>query len=160
MEDQMSIATCLWYVDEAEEAANFYVSLFPDARVDRITRYPIDSRNARTGDVMTVEFTLDGKSFMGLNGFEPAEYTHAMSISVTCADQAEVDRLWDALLDGGQPVQCGWLKDRWGVHWQIVPKNLTEFIASSDRAGAARAMRAMLDMVKLDAAALEAAFQG
>ncbi|MDQ0319563.1 putative 3-demethylubiquinone-9 3-methyltransferase (glyoxalase superfamily) [Pararhizobium capsulatum DSM 1112] len=156
----MSVSTCLWYVDEAEKAANFYVSLIPNSKVGRITRYPSDNREASVGGVLTVEFKLNGQAFFGLNGGEPAQYTHAMSVSVVCEDQAEVDRIWDALLDGGEAVQCGWIKDRWGVNWQIIPKVLNEAIGSSDRAAAQRAFQAMMTMVKIDAAAIEKALRG
>jgi predicted 3-demethylubiquinone-9 3-methyltransferase (glyoxalase superfamily) len=154
----MSISTCLWYVGQAEEAANFYVSLLPDSRVDRIIRYPIGNRNASAGSVLTVEFTLAGQSFFGLNGFEPMEHTFAMSIAIDCDSQAEIDRLWAALLDGGEAIECGWIKDRYGVNWQITPKALKDMIADTDREAAARAMQAMLGMKKIDLAALQAAF--
>src|SRR4051812_5867201 len=104
------IAPCLWFATEAEEAAAFYVSLIPNSRVDRVTRSPIDTPGGgKAGEVLIVEFTLDGRPFQALNGGDSAPYTHAMSLSVECADQAEVDRLWDALVEGGAPIQCGWL---------------------------------------------------
>ena len=117
------ISPCLWFNGEAEEAANFYVSLLPDSRIEKIQRNTIDSPGGKAGTVLVVDFTLAGQRFMALNGGMKMEYTHAVSFMIDCADQAEVDRLWDALLaNGGKADQCGWLKDRYGVSWQIVPR--------------------------------------
>lgn len=155
------VTTWLWYVDEAETAARFYVSLIPGSSMGEVSRAPADYPGGRAGDVLTVEFDLAGQAFGGVNGGEAVQYTHAMSIAVACEDQAEIDRLWSALTaDGGAEIQCGWLKDRWGVQWQITPRVLGEMIAAPDRAAARRAMEAMLGMVKLDVAALQAAFRG
>ncbi|MGY2904275.1 VOC family protein [Bradyrhizobium sp. URHC0002] len=155
------ISPCLWFVSEAEEAANFYVSLLPDSRIEKIQRNITDTPGGKAGSVLVVDFTLAGQRFMALNGGMKMEYTHAVSFMIDCADQAEVDRLWDALLaDGGKADQCGWLKDRYGVIWQIVPKALMTYIGGSDSAGAQRAMQAMLGMVKLDIEGLKRAYEG
>jgi predicted 3-demethylubiquinone-9 3-methyltransferase (glyoxalase superfamily) len=155
------ISPCLWFDGEAEQAANFYVSLLPDSRIDTIQKNVSDSPAGKAGSVLVVEFTLAGQRFMALNGGAPREYTHAVSFKIDCDDQAEVDRLWEALCaNGGQPERCGWLRDRFGVPWQIVPRELPKYIGGSDRTGAARAMQAMLGMVKLDIAALKRAYEG
>jgi predicted 3-demethylubiquinone-9 3-methyltransferase (glyoxalase superfamily) len=155
------ISPCLWFVSEAEEAANFYVSLLPDSRIEKVLRNNIDSPGGKAGTVLVVDFTLAGRRFMALNGGMKKEYTHAVSFKIDCADQAEVDRLWDALLaNGGEAEQCGWLKDRYGVFWQIVPTALMTYIDGSDSAGAQRAMQALLDMVKLDIEGLRRAYEG
>jgi predicted 3-demethylubiquinone-9 3-methyltransferase (glyoxalase superfamily) len=152
------IAPCLWFDGEAEEAANFYVSLLPGSRIDHIQKNVVDSPSGKTGSVLVVEFTLAGQRYLALNGGMRFEYTHAISFQVDCADQAEVDRLWDALSDGGSIEQCGWLKDRYGVSWQIVPTVLVKMLRDPDPAKAQRVMRSMLQMVKLDIAGLEAAY--
>ena len=154
------ITPCLWFDGEAEEAAKFYVSLLPDSKIAHVQRNPVDGPSGKAGTVLVVQFTLAGQSYMALNGGMRFEYTHAISFSVDCADQAEVDRLWDRLSDGGSIERCGWLKDRYGVSWQIVPSVLPELLAGPDRAGAQRAMQAMLQMVKLDIAALQKAYAG
>jgi predicted 3-demethylubiquinone-9 3-methyltransferase (glyoxalase superfamily) len=155
------IKPCLWFDGVAEEAANFYVSLLPDSRIDRVNRSPADNPSTPAGAVLLVEFTLAGQPFQGLNGGPQFPFTEAVSFSVECEDQAEVDRLWDALTaDGGKPVQCGWLKDRFGLSWQIVPKAMGRLMGGSDPAGAKRAMEAMMKMVKLDIAELERAYRG
>ena len=155
------ISPCLWFASEAEEAAKFYVSLLPDSGIDTVQRNTVDSPGGKAGTVLVVDFTLAGQRFMALNGGMKMEYTHAVSFKIDCADQAEVDRLWDALLaDGGKPEQCGWLKDRYGVSWQIVPTALGKFIGGPDKAGAQRAMQAMLGMVKLDVEGLKRAYEG
>jgi len=155
------IAPCLWFVNEAEEAAKFYVSLFPNSRIDRIQKNVIDSPGGKAGTVLIVEFTLAGQRFLALNGGERVEYTHALSLEVDCDDQAEIDRLWDAMTSGGgAPVQCGWLNDRYGVSWQIVPKAVSRMLGDPDTAKAGRVMQAVLQMVKLDIAALKAAYEG
>jgi predicted 3-demethylubiquinone-9 3-methyltransferase (glyoxalase superfamily) len=155
------ITPCLWFEGVAEEAASFYTSLLPDSRIDKVLRSPGDNPSAREGEVLTVEFTLAGQSFLGLNGGPQFRFTEAVSFIIECEDQAEVDRLWDALTaDGGQPVQCGWLKDRYGLSWQITPKALPRLLAGPDKAGAKRAMEAMMEMVKIDVAALERAYHG
>ena len=155
------ITPCLWFDGQAEEAAKFYVSLLPDSRVDRVNRSPADYPSGKAGDVLTVEFTLAGQSFMGLNGGPEFRFNEAVSFMIECGDQAEVDRLWEALIaDGGSPVECGWLKDRYGLFWQIVPKRLQELMTDPDRDRAKRAMESMMTMVKLDIAAIERAADG
>jgi predicted 3-demethylubiquinone-9 3-methyltransferase (glyoxalase superfamily) len=155
------ITPCLWFDGVAEEAANFYVSLLPDSRVDRISRAPADYPSGTAGAVLLVEFTLAGQQFMGLNGGPQFPFTEAVSFSIDCEDQAEIDRLWDALTaNGGKPVACGWLTDRYGLSWQIVPKVMGRLIGGDDPAGAKRAFEAMMNMVKLDIAELERAYRG
>ena len=150
----------LWFVDNAEEAARFYASIFPNSRVDRVTPIPADTPSGPAGSVAVVEFTLFGQAFMAISAGPLDPFNHAISFVVNCADQAEVDRYWDALLDGGSAEQCGWLKDRYGVSWQIVPTALGEMMTDPDRAKAKRAAEAMLKMVKLDIAGLRRAFDG
>jgi predicted 3-demethylubiquinone-9 3-methyltransferase (glyoxalase superfamily) len=155
------IGTCLWFDRKAEEAARFYVSLLPDSRIDSIVRAIVETPGASPGDVLAVEFILAGASYMALNGGPQYKFTHAVSVVVHCADQAEVDRLWDALTaDGGSPVACGWLTDRYGLSWQIVPKGLLDMLKDKDTDKARRATQAMMQMVKLDIAALRAAYEG
>jgi len=155
------ISPCLWFNGEAEEAAKFYVSLLPDSRIETIQKSPADSPAGKAGMVLVVEFTLAGQRFMALNGGVKMQYTHAVSFKIDCADQAEVDRLWDALsANGGSVERCGWLKDRYGVSWQIVPAALTKYLGGPDAAGAKRAMQAMLGMVKLDIEGLRQAYEG
>lgn len=155
-----TIATCLWFDGDAETAATFYTSLLP-GQIDQVHRSPADNPSMRQGEVLTVDFTLDGQKFIGLNGGPDFPFTEAISISVLCEDQAEVDRLWSSLTaDGGEPGQCGWLKDRFGVSWQIVPRILPEMFDGPDRAGAKRAMEAMLRMTKLDVRKLQEAYEG
>ena len=154
------ISPCLWFDGEAEDAATFYVALQPDSRIEHVQKNPVDGPAGKAGQVLVVEFTLAGQRFMALNGGTRFEYTHAISFKIDCADQAEVDRLWDALSDGGAVERCGWLKDRFGVSWQIVPTVLPQLLGGSDAAGAQRAMQSMLQMVKLDIAALKRAYDG
>lgn len=155
------ISPCLWYEREAEEAARLYVSLLPDSRIDRVTRSPADYPGGREGDVLVVNFTLAGQTCIGLNGGSKREYNEAMSLQIACDDQAEVDRLWNGLLEGGgTEIACGWLKDRWGVPWQITPRRLTELLADPDAARSRRVFEAMMGMVKIDIAAIEKAAAG
>ena len=155
------ICPCLWFNGEAEEAANLYVSLLPDSRIETVQRNSVDSPAGKAGTVLVMEFTVAGQRFMALNGGMKMEYTHAVSFKIDCADQAEVDRLWDALLaNGGEAGKCGWLKDRYGVSWQIVPAALPKYLGGTDKAGAQRAMQAMLGMVKLDIEGLKRAYEG
>jgi predicted 3-demethylubiquinone-9 3-methyltransferase (glyoxalase superfamily) len=154
------ISPCLWFDAEAEQAAHFYVSLLPDSRIEHVQRNPVDSPAGKAGSVLVAEFTLAGQRFMALNGGKAVDFTHAISFKIDCADQAEVDRLWDALSEGGAVERCGWLRDRFGVSWQIVPSVLPQLLGGSDAAGAQRAMRAMLQMVKLDIAELKKAYAG
>lgn len=151
----------LWFDGNAEEAANFYVSLLPDSRIDEVVRSPADNPSTKEGDVIVVDFTLAGRKFSGLNGGPQFQFTEAVSFAVRCKDQAEVDRLWHALTaGGGEPVACGWLKDQFGLSWQIVPEAMYDYLSSPDRAGAKRAFEAMMGMVKLDLAELKRAFEG
>ena len=155
------IAPCLWFNGEAEEAANFYVSLLPNSKIDTVQRNTIDSVAGKAGSVLVVTFTLAGQGFMALNGGTRFDYSQAVSFKIDCEDQAEVDRLWEELTaDGGQPNRCGWLRDRYGVYWQIVPTALPKYLGGPNREGAARAMQAMLGMGKLDIAALRRAYEG
>ncbi len=152
------VRTCLWFGTDVETAVGLYVSIVPDSKIDHIQRSPGPWPGGKAGDVILISFTLAGQSFQALKGGTPADYGTAASISVQCADQAEVDRLWAALTaDGGSEIMCGWLRDRWGVPWQIVPEILPRLLADPDPAVAARAFTAMQDMVKLDVAALERA---
>jgi predicted 3-demethylubiquinone-9 3-methyltransferase (glyoxalase superfamily) len=155
------ISPCLWFEDDAEEAANFYISLLPDCRIETVQRNTVDGPGGKAGTVLVVEFTLAGQRFMAINGGMKVEYTHAVSFKIDCADQAEVDRLWDAVLkNGGTAERCGWIRDRWGLSWQIVPSALLRYIGGSDKAGAQRAMQAMMGMVKLDIEGLKRAYEG
>jgi predicted 3-demethylubiquinone-9 3-methyltransferase (glyoxalase superfamily) len=154
------IRTCLWFDGKAEEAAGFYVSLLPDSHMESVTRSPVDTPGCKAGDVIATAFTLNGAPYMGLNGGPGFPFTQAVSLMVACDSQAEIDRLWDALSDGGTPIQCGWIVDRYGLHWQITPRALLAMIEDPDPAKARRAMEAMFTMVKLDIAALEAAYRG
>ena len=150
----------LWYTEKAAEAAEFYASIIPDSRVDSVTAIPSETPSGPAGSVEVVEFTLAGQPFQAISAGPLDPFNHAVSFVLRCEDQAEVDRYWDALLDGGKPEQCGWLQDRYGLSWQIVPKVLDEMLRSPDRAAAKRATDAMLKMVKLDIAGLQAAFDG
>ncbi|MCK0206482.1 VOC family protein [Starkeya koreensis] len=152
------LCTCLWFNGKAEEAARFYTSLLPDSRVDSVNLSPVDTPGNKAGEVITVEFTLNGAPYLGLNGGPRYPFTPAVSLIVPCEDQAEVDRLWEAFSDGGTPVQCGWITDRYGLSWQITPRWLLEAIKDPDVARAKRVMEAMFEMVKLDLAALQAAY--
>jgi predicted 3-demethylubiquinone-9 3-methyltransferase (glyoxalase superfamily) len=155
------IVPCLWFDGEAEAAANFYVTLFPESRVDAVHRSPADYPSGSKGDVLTVQFTLAGRSYLGLNGGPVFHFTEALSLQIDCDDQAEVDRIWDAILGGGgEASQCGWIKDRWGLSWQVTPRRLPQMLSAPDRAAAGRAMQAMMTMGKIDVAALEKAFAG
>lgn len=151
------IATCLWFAREAEQAALFYASLLPDSRVEGVHRAPADYPGGRAGDVLTVDFVLCGARYLGLNGGDGQPYSWAASVMVTVDTQAEVDRLWSALTDGGKEIACGWLNDRWGVPWQIVPRRLTELMTGPDLPRAKRVMEAMMSMTKFNVAALESA---
>ena len=159
MSTNQTITPCLWFDGNAEEAAQFYTSVFPNSRIDHITRSPVDYPGGKVGDVLLVEFTLAGLSYQALNGGKHDVFNDAISLSVTCKDQAEVDRIWAALtVDGGKPVQCGWLKDKYGVAWQIVPEEFVAMLRDKDTRRAKRAMEAMMQMVKLDVATLRRAF--
>jgi predicted 3-demethylubiquinone-9 3-methyltransferase (glyoxalase superfamily) len=152
------ITPCLWFDGNAEEAANFYVTLLPDSRVDAVIQAPADNPSTPRGAVLLVKFTLAGQPFLGLNGGPTFKFTEAVSFTIDCEDQAEVDRLWAALTaDGGAPSACGWLKDRFGLSWQIVPKVLPQLMSGGDPARSERVMQAMMGMSKLDVAKLTAA---
>jgi predicted 3-demethylubiquinone-9 3-methyltransferase (glyoxalase superfamily) len=154
------ITPFLWFDTQAEQAANYYVSLFPDSKITQITRYGSGGPGA-PGDVMTVGFELNGQAYTALNGGPHFTFTEAVSFVVHCADQAEVDRYWDALLaGGGQESVCGWLKDKFGLSWQVVPRQLIELTTGPDKEKAARVFAAMMKMVKLDVAQLQAAAEG
>ena len=152
-----SIIPHLWYSREAEEAANFYTSIFPDSRIDRVSALPSDSPSGPAGSVKIVEFTLLGQPFVAFSAGPLDAFNHAISFMVTCDTQEEIDRYWDALLQGGTPEQCGWLKDRYGLSWQITPKVLSTLMTDPDREKAKRVSEAMLKMVKFDIAELERA---
>jgi predicted 3-demethylubiquinone-9 3-methyltransferase (glyoxalase superfamily) len=155
------IYPCLWFDGRAEEAANFYVTLLPDSRVEKVWRSPADTPSGPAGMVLTVDFTLGGQPFQGLNGGPDFSFNEAVSFVIECEDQAEVDRLWSVLTaDGGEPGPCGWLKDRFGMSWQITPKRLVEMLDDPDTDAARRAMEAMLQMGKIETPALERAFAG
>jgi predicted 3-demethylubiquinone-9 3-methyltransferase (glyoxalase superfamily) len=151
----------LWYAKEAEEAARFYVSIFPDSRIDRVTGLAAESPSGPAGSVQMVEFSLLGQPFMAIAAGPLDPFNHAVSFVVHCEDQAEIDRYWNALLDGGGSAErCGWLRDRFGLSWQIVPAVLGEMMADPDRDKARRVAEAMLKMVKFDIAALGRACDG
>jgi predicted 3-demethylubiquinone-9 3-methyltransferase (glyoxalase superfamily) len=154
------IAPCLWFDGQAEAAANFYVSVFPDSAIGSVSRYGAGAPFP-AGTALVVEFRLFGQRFQALNGGPQFPFTEAISLSIPCKDAAEVDRYWAALIaDGGQEGRCGWLKDRYGVSWQVVPDGLAELIADPEPARAARAVQAMMSMKKLDLAAMRAAVEG
>jgi len=153
------ITPWLWFDTEGEEAADFYTSLFPNSRIGHISRYGPGAPRPE-GSVMTVSFELDGRDFVALNGGPEYTFNEAVSFMVPCESQEEVDRYWNALSDGGQEGPCGWLKDRYGVSWQIVPKQLEELLADGDREKAQRVMAAMLQMGKIEIEGLERAAEG
>ena len=153
------ITPFLWFDDQAEAAARFYVSIFKNSKLGSITHFE-DAGNGPAGRVMTVSFELDGQVFTVLNGGPQFRFTEAVSFFVDCEDQAEVDRLWNALVDGGEASQCGWLKDRFGLSWQIIPSALMELLNDPDPAKANRVTQAMLKMTKIDVAKLKAAYDG
>jgi predicted 3-demethylubiquinone-9 3-methyltransferase (glyoxalase superfamily) len=151
----------LWYVKEAEEAARFYAVVFPDSRVDRVTSLPAESPSGPAGSVSVVEFTLCGQAFMAISAGPHHAFNDAVSFLVNCGSQAEIDRYWDALLqNGGKPQACGWIIDKYGLRWQIVPAALGAMITGPDKAGARRAAEEMLRQVKFDIAKLENAYHG
>ena len=153
------LTTCLWFDGQAEEAAGRYVSIFEEAELGSIARYT-EAGPAPAGTVMTVDFTLRGQRFVALNGGPEFTFNEAISFQVFCDTQAEIDRYWNALLEGGKPEQCGWLRDRYGVCWQVVPSMLQEWMASPDRDKSRRVTEAMMKMQKFDIAKLQAAFEG
>ena len=159
------ITPCLWFADEAEEAARYYTGIFPNSRINAITRYSdtgTEIHHRPPGSVMTVAFELDGHSFMALNGGPVFKFNEAVSLQVNCTSQEEIDHFWKKLGAGGDPTarQCGWLKDRYGLSWQVIPDSMDEMFADAGSPGARRAMAAMLGMKKLDIAELQRAYDG
>jgi predicted 3-demethylubiquinone-9 3-methyltransferase (glyoxalase superfamily) len=155
-----TIHPMLWFDDQAQQAAEFYTSIFPNSRIGTITKYGPPGPGPE-GTVMTVDFELDGSRLVALNGGPDFKFNESISLVVPCETQAEVDRIWDRLVDGGEPAPCGWLKDRFGLSWQIVPTLLTEMLADSDKEKAQRVNEAMLKVFgKFDIAELQAAFNG
>jgi predicted 3-demethylubiquinone-9 3-methyltransferase (glyoxalase superfamily) len=158
---ESKIRSCLWFDGNAEEAAEFYASVFPDGHVDRVVRAAADNPSTSKGDVLTVEFNVADTPFVALNGGPDFRFNEAISFMIDCVDQAEVDRYWEALTEGGgEPGPCGWLKDRYGVSWQVVPRQLNQMLQSPDREAAQRATEAMLKMGKLDIRRLQEAYEG
>jgi 2-polyprenyl-6-hydroxyphenyl methylase/3-demethylubiquinone-9 3-methyltransferase len=152
---------CIWYDSEAEDAARFYAKTFPNSSVGEVHRAPGDYPSGKQGDVLTVDFNVMGIPCLGLNGGPEMKHNEAFSFQVATVDQAETDRYWNAIVgNGGQESVCGWCKDRWGVSWQITPIALTEAFTGSDRAAAKRAFEAMMQMKKIDVAAIEKARRG
>jgi predicted 3-demethylubiquinone-9 3-methyltransferase (glyoxalase superfamily) len=161
MSDKIKIAPCLWFNKNAEEAANFYAATFPNSRVNAVHKSPGDYPGGKAGDVLTVEFTVLGQPFVGLNGGSEFTFDEAVSFQVFTDTQEETDRYWNAIVGGGgQESVCGWCKDRFGLSWQIVPRALTQAMNDSDTAAAKRAMDAMMTMKKIDIARIEAAQAG
>jgi predicted 3-demethylubiquinone-9 3-methyltransferase (glyoxalase superfamily) len=157
----MQVFTHLWFEKDAEAAVRRYVSLLPDSRIERVVTMPADSPSGPPGSVTVIDFTLAGARYQAMEAGPLDPFNHAISLVAECETQAEIDRIWEALLaDGGSTEQCGWLRDRWGVAWQIVPRILGDYMSGTDRARGKRVAEAMLKMVKLDIAALERAAQG
>lgn len=154
-----ALTTCLWFDGQAEAAANYYTGIFPNSTLGRVGRYT-DAGPGPAGEVMVVEFEINGQQFIGLNGGPQFPFTEAISFQIFCADQEEVDYYWDALSTGGQEVACGWVKDKYGLCWQVVPSVLLDMISDPDQEKASRATSAMLSMTKFDIAALEKAYAG
>lgn len=152
------ITPFLWFDTQAEEAANFYVSLFKNSRILSVSRYG-EAGPGPAGSVLTIAFQLDGQEFVALNGGPQFKFTEAISLYVNCENQQEVDELWAKLTEGGEESMCGWLKDRYGISWQIIPTGLTEMLSSPDSAKALRATQAMFTMKKIDLAKMRAAFE-
>lgn len=160
---RQKITPFLWFDDQAEEAAKFYTSIFPQSKIEQITRYtkaPAEATGRPVGMVMTVQFQLAGQDFMALNGGPEYKFTEAISFMVNCDTQAELDHYWNALSAGGKEIQCGWLKDKFGLAWQIVPAKLGELFGKNDPARTQRVMQAVMSMVKLDIRKLEQAAEG
>ena len=149
----------LWFDTEAEEAANFYVSVFPNSRIVSVAHYN-DAVPEKSGEVMVVEFELDGQRFVGINGGPEFQFSEAVSFQINCETQEDIDYYWDRLTDGGEEGPCGWCKDKFGLSWQVTPTGMDELFSDPDKSKAERAMRAMFEMKKLDIAALKAAAEG
>lgn len=160
MSPVQKITPHLWYAKEAEQAAAFYASVFPDSRVEQVSTLPVDSPSGPAGSVKVVEFVLCGQRFLAISAGPLDPFNHAISLYVACETQAELDRYWEALLEGGQAEACGWLRDRWGVSWQIAPAALGPMLADPDRERARRVAEVMMTMVKFDIARLRAAHEG
>ena len=158
MTDQPFV-TCLWFDTEAEPAAHYYTSIFKDSRLGRVIRYT-EAGPGQAGSVLTAEFEVNGQKFVGVNGGPSFKFTEAISFQIMCKDQAEVDYYWSKLTEQGEAVQCGWLKDKYGLSWQVVPTVLLELVSDPDPERAGRATKAMLSMKKLDIAALQQAYAG
>lgn len=157
---KQKITTFLWYDDQAEEAAKFYTSLFKNSKITDVARYS-DAGPGKLGSVMTVVFELEGQEFIALNGGPEFKFTEAISLMVECEDQHEVDQLWEKLTaDGGQEQSCGWLKDKYGLCWQIIPRGFLELVTGPDPEKSSRAMQAMFKMQKLDIEAVRRAYEG
>ena len=155
------ITTVLWFDHVGEEAANFYVSLLPDSRIDNVIRSPGDNPSGKEGSVLVIDFTLAGRKYSALNGGDNFKPNESVSFMIVTEDQAETDRLWDAITgNGGQESVCGWCKDKWGFSWQITPRVLLESLTNPDRDAARRAHEAMMTMKKIDVATIEAAIKG
>ncbi len=155
------ITPFLWFDTQAEEAANFYVSVFKDSKIDAVTRYPASGAEASgqpEGSVMTVVFKINGQDFVAINGGAAFHFTEAVSFVVNCDTQAEIDYFWEKLSDGGEKSVCGWLKDKYGLSWQITPTAMEEWIGGDDAAQTERVMKVMMQMTKLDMAALKQAY--
>jgi predicted 3-demethylubiquinone-9 3-methyltransferase (glyoxalase superfamily) len=161
---KQTISPCLWFDGKAEEAAKFYVSIFPNSRIVHTSHYGEvgqEQHGQKPGSVMTVAFELEGQSFLGLNAGPMYKFSEAVSFMVYCDTQAEVDRYWSALTaDGGEPGPCGWLKDKFGLSWQVTPRKLLEMVTSNEKTKAGRAMGAMMQMKKIDIAKIESAYEG
>jgi predicted 3-demethylubiquinone-9 3-methyltransferase (glyoxalase superfamily) len=158
---KQKISPCLWFDTEAEEAAKFYISVFPNSRINQVSRYTEAGRDVHgkaAGSVLTVEFELDGQTFTALNGGPQFKFTEAVSFQIVCED--EIDRYWSRLCDGGKENVCGWLKDRYGLSWQVVPSELAHMLTDADRSRADRVLTAVMKMKKFDVAALKRAYAG
>jgi predicted 3-demethylubiquinone-9 3-methyltransferase (glyoxalase superfamily) len=155
----MELTTCLWFNGRAREAAIFYTSIFPDSSMSDNWIAPTDTPGNKQGEEIVVNFRMFGRPFIGLNGGPQFPFTEAISLQIPCADQAEIDRYWDLLIaDGGQESQCGWLKDKFGLSWQVVSPEMSDYLGGTDAAGSQRATQAMLKMRKIDLAAMKAAY--
>ena len=155
------VVSTLWFEKEVTEAVEFYISIIPNSRIIRKTTMPTETPSGPPGSVIIIELSLGGQNFTAFEARRPEAFNYSFSIAVQCESQAEIDRIWNAFLEnGGSPQQCGWLKDRWGLSWQIAPRSLGDMVANPDREAAKRATEAMLQMVKLDIAELERAFRG
>jgi predicted 3-demethylubiquinone-9 3-methyltransferase (glyoxalase superfamily) len=154
-----SVSTCLWFDNQAQEAVAFYMSLFPNSRIIDI-KYYLEGSQRSAGSVLTIRFTLDGTEYVALNGGPHFKFSPAISLVAYCDTQEQVDNLWNKLTEGGQEGQCGWLTDRYGMSWQIVPRLLLQLLNTSDSTASQRAFSAMMEMRKLDIAALQRAYEG